>query len=226
MVVRDNQIDSREATAFEPVEEALPTALGLAVAHLQSQDLAVAQLVDACRQQRTQRTHRPHPSTFTHLEYQGIDQHKRVPLPAQVALVPRLHERVEALAQVGDGRFGKAGPTQLLGNPGHLPRRDAVDDTLHEREHQGLFAALVAREQLGRELPVTHLRHLQRECAYPRRQRTGLVAVAIPLPLLAALIGRRLELLGDLGTQHLVQDGFQQPAQLAFAGKQALHSLA
>jgi len=68
-----------------------------------------------------------------------------------------------------------------------------------------LFAALVAREQLGRALPIAHLGHEQGECADPGDELAGLVAVAVALPLLTALVGRDLELLGDLGIQDLIQ---------------------
>jgi hypothetical protein len=58
---------------------------------------------------------------------------------------------------------------------------------LQEGQHQGLVAALVAGEELGRELAVAHLGHAQGELADPGGELAGAHAVAIPLPLLVAL---------------------------------------
>ena len=165
VVVGDDQIDAGQATAFEPGEEVHPRALTLAVADLQAQHLAVASFVDAGRHQRADR---PHPPVFAHFDHQRIHEHEGVALPAQVALVPGRHQRIETLAQVGDRGLGEARATQLLSDAGHFARRDAVDHHLHQGEDEGLFTALVACEQLGRELAVTDLWNLSRVSAPTR----------------------------------------------------------
>jgi hypothetical protein len=141
MVVRDDPIPPREPSAFKPGKEAHPAPLALTIPNLQAQDLAVALLAHSGRPQRA---HCPHPPTFTDFEDERIHQHKRVALPTQVALIPRRDKGIQALTQIRDGRFGKARATQLFGDPGHLARRDAIDHHLHERQHQRLFAALIA----------------------------------------------------------------------------------
>ena len=62
----------------------------------------------------------------------------------------------------------------------------------------------------------------QGQRAHARRELAWFVAVAVALPLLAALIRLRLQLLAHLRGQDLIQDDLQQAAQLAISSKQAL----
>ena len=187
LVVSDHQVHAREATTFEPGEELQPRPLALAIPHLKSQHLAIPLLVDPGGDQRA---HRPHPPRFTHLDHQRIHQYEGIATAThQVPLVPARHQRIEARTQIRDGGLGEARATQLRGEARHLARRDASDDQLHERQDQRLFAALVAREHLGRELPIPYLRNQQGERADPRGELARLVAIAVALPLLAAFVG-------------------------------------
>src|SRR5258706_10761612 len=57
MRIRDEQIDAGQAAAFEPGEEGGPAGLRLAVAHLQSEDLAIAGRAHAHGHQPAERAH-------------------------------------------------------------------------------------------------------------------------------------------------------------------------
>src|SRR5262249_51247941 len=84
---------------------------------------------------------------------------------------------------------------------------------------------LIPREEFRREAAFTHLRHLQGEGADPCRQLTRLIAVAIPLPLVSPLIPLRLQVLADLGVEHLVEHRLQEVGELAFPAEEALQRL-
>src|SRR5262249_9400409 len=92
---------------------------------------------------------------------------------------------------------------------------------LHQGEDEGLFAALMPREELGGEAALARPRHPQRQRAHPRGQLARLVAVAIPLPLLRALVAPRLQLLADLRLEHVVEDALQELGELAMAAEEA-----
>src|SRR5260370_19069025 len=176
--------------------------------------------IDANSQQARQGTH---PLILADLEDQRIHQHERERLLGEGPLIPSADQRIEPGAQRGDGGLGEARPTQLLGDLRHLPGRDAVDDHLHEREHERRFAALVAGEELRGELAVAYLGHPQRELAHSGGELTRTHTVAVPLPLLRTLVALRPQLLAHLRLQHLVQDLLQELGQSRIAGKQALH---
>ncbi len=93
-----------------------------------------------------------------------------------------------------------------------MPRRDPVDDHLHQRADQRLFAALIAREELGGEGAIPHLRYTHRQRPHPRGELPRLVPVAIPASLGGALIRLRLHVRGPrhLRLQHLGEDLFEQ----------------
>jgi hypothetical protein len=80
--------------------------------------------------------------------------------------------------------------------------------------------ALVAGKQFGGEGAVAHLGHPQDQPADARRQFPRPVAVAVALPLLGPFVRRRLELLGDLRLEHLVQDRLQELAELILAARE------
>jgi len=58
--------------------------------------------------------------------------------------------------------YQEANPAQLFGDCGDLAGRHALNHHFHQRQHKGLFAVLVALEDVGREAPIAGLRRLQR----------------------------------------------------------------
>jgi hypothetical protein len=162
---------------------------------------------------------------LAYLDDERIHQHEGKARAAQIASIPDFDERVEPFAQVRDGRHGEFAATQLLGDAGHLARGDAVDHHLHQGKNQGLFAALVARKEVGGEAALAHLGHPQGQGAHACGELARLVAVAIALPLLGLLVALRLQLLTHLRLKHLVEDALQEVGELVIATEEALQRL-
>ena len=71
---------------------------------------------------------------------------------------------------MADRGLREPGATQLLGDVGDLPGRDALHHPLHHRQDQSLFRSLVALEEIGDETSVPGLRNPKSQCSHPRRQ--------------------------------------------------------
>ncbi len=86
-------------------------------------------------------------------------------------------------------------------------------DHLQQGRHQRLLAALVAREELGREYPVPLLGHGQVEGADPGHERARLGPIAVPGPPLGPLVLPRPQVHGHLGLQDRLDGPLYQPPQ-------------
>ena len=102
---------------------------------------------------------------------------------------------------------------QLLGDRLHLSGRDPLHIHLRQRRHQGLFRALVAFEQLGREPAVAILRHAQLELADAGDEGARVIAGAIAKPGARALALLGPDRVGHLGFQHLLHHRANNLAQ-------------
>ena len=102
---------------------------------------------------------------------------------------------------------------QLLGDRLHLSGRDPLHIHLGQRRHQGLFRALVAFEQLGREPAVAILRHAQLELADAGDEGARVIAGAIAKPGARALALLGPDRVGHLGFQHLLHHRANDLAQ-------------
>lgn len=123
----------------------------------------------------------------------------------QRALGERLEAGVEPLINRRDGRGREGVAAQFLGNRPDLPGGDALDIHLGQRGYEGLFRALIALEQLGREAAGSVLRHPQLEFADAGHQGAWIVAGAIAETFRRALALRRAQGIAHLGFEHLLQ---------------------
>src|SRR5690606_1986106 len=163
-----------------------------------------------------------HPAALPYLQHQGIDDQEGVGA-FQRPLVPLRPQRIELLAKIRYGRLRKARPTKLLGEATHLTGRNPIHDKFHQPQPQGLLAALIPCEQLGRKRPVSNPRHPQLQCANPCLEFLAPVPVPVPLTVLGPLIALGLQLLRDLGFEDLLDHGFDEPGQAVVALKQSSH---
>ncbi len=115
---------------------------------------------------------------------------------------------------------------QLLGDRLDLPGRHALHVHLGQRRHQRLLRALVALEQLGRESPLTVLRHAQLQLPDPGDERAAVITAAVAEPQRRPLALLRAQRLGHLGFEQLLQDRLDQwPQEVPVLRQQRLHFL-
>src|SRR5690606_3663405 len=86
---------------------------------------------------------------------------------------------VEALVDRRYRRGREAMAAQFLGDRLDLPGRDPLHIHLGQRRDERLLRALIAFEQLGREVPATVLRYPQLQLADPGDQCAAVVAGTI-----------------------------------------------
>jgi len=95
-----------------------------------------------------------------------------------------------------------------------------LHDHFHQRQHKGLFAPLVALEDVCREAAIPRLRHQQRDRPHPRVKRARSMPIAIAQSVVAALVSLRAQRFRDLRLQDLVQYGLHQFRQSVLAAQQ------
>ncbi len=100
MIVGDDEVDPVQPARFEPAEEVGPAALRLAISQLQPHDLAVPLSIDTGGNQGAAGADL---AVLERPDDERVHEHEGEARRAQVALIPRLDERVVPLAQVGDG---------------------------------------------------------------------------------------------------------------------------
>lgn len=184
MLVGDDIRHALETAFLEPAKGFIPRRKVLCVANPHAQNLAHA--VTAYSRHDEHGTHH-HPIVLTAFDEQRIDQHERV-VGIEAAFVEGAYPCVQANAQGADRGFREARAAQLFGDRRHLPRRDALHDHFHQRQHERLLAPLVALEQVCRKAAVPRLRNEQRDRTHPRVQRARPMTVAVTLPVFIALV--------------------------------------
>jgi len=190
-----------QTTFLQAHEVILPATGALAVGQLDGQHMPAAVPTDT---QGDERSAAVPDSVFAHAFVAGIEDEVGVLL-----FEPPGHEArqlfVELLINVADGGSTKLMAAEFLGDRLHATGGHALHVHLHQRGHQGLLAALVARKQLGRETPLPVLGHAQLELAHAGHQRTGVMPAAIAQPASGALA-----FAGKQGLVHLCFEYFLQ----------------
>lgn len=140
-------------------------------------------------------------------------------------LEPAGHEArqllVEFLVDVADGGGAELVAAEFLGDRFHAARGHALHIHLHQRGHEGLLAALVARKQLRREAALPVLRHAQLELAHSRHERTGVVSAAIAEAAGGAFAFAGEQRLVHLRFEHFLQERLHQLFQRVVLGQGA-----
>jgi hypothetical protein len=203
--VRDHQLDATQAPLLEVGDELGPEGLALAVAHLETQQLAAAIGIDA---------HRHHRGTrgdllglaLAAIEIRGIQVHIGVAAALQWPIQKRLHLLVDLLAdathlRLGDAALGAQRPHQGI----DLAGGDPTDVGLHDHRIQGLIDPAARLEDRGDEAACPQLGDLQREIPHLGGEGAGAVAVAIPQALVGALMAVSTEEGGNLQLDQLLQ---------------------
>ena len=97
-----------------------------------------------------------------------------------------------------------------------------MNDHLEHREQQRLFAALVAQKEVRRKGAIPHLgdEHLERTDAGSQAARTCPITIAGPL--VGTFMRLRLQVLGHLRLEHLVEQMLQKCCQLLVFAKEGL----
>jgi hypothetical protein len=100
-----------------------------------------------------------------------------------------------------------------------LAGRDALHVHLGQRRRQGLFGALVAFEQLGREQSIAILRHSKLELAHPGDEGAGVIAGAVAEPSGPPIAFFGAKRVGHLGFLHLLHHRANNLAQAVGSSK-------
>jgi len=202
VMVGDHPPDPFQAAGLETLEAVTPGGQGLGIADPDASSLAHPVGPDA-RGHAGGLGH--HAILFTHGEDPGVDPHERV-RGRETTLVESPDPGIEAGTERAHHRLRKGGATQGLGDLGHFAGRDALHDHLHEGQHERLFAARIAFEQLRREAAVARLGDLQGHRPHPGVERPGAHPMAIALALCRPLVRTGPEVFRHLGFQDLIQD--------------------
>jgi len=153
---------------------------------------------------------------------EGIHPPERVPRALQGARVPRCHDGVAALTRSRHGTLTELRVAARVGDGRDLPGGAAVDDQLHQGQHQRLLPVLVPGNEIRGELALPDLGDPARERPHPGRQLGGPGAVPIPLAVRRALVRVGRQLLRSLGREHLGQHLLHKDFHPVIAWKQLL----
>ncbi|BDE06856.1 hypothetical protein WPS_21320 [Vulcanimicrobium alpinum] len=145
MIVGDGNVDAVQAACFEAAKELVPRRKALRIADRKTKDFSVSVSTNAARDEQR---FADDALVGAHLRKERVndDEWVRCVEPAIQESRDRL---VECLRKATYRRFRKRRPTQTFGYPRDLPRRDAVDDHLHQAHDEGLFAAAITLEDVG-----------------------------------------------------------------------------
>ena len=186
-------------------DELRPEGLGLAVAHLETQQFATAIAIHA---------HRHHRGTggdllglaLAAIEIRGIQVHIGVAAALQWPIQEGLHLLVDLLTDATHLRLGDAALGAQRRHQGiDLAGGDAVDVGLHDHRVQGLIDPAARLQDRGNEAAGSQFGDLQREITHLGGEGAGAVAVAIPQALVGSLMALSTKEGGNLQLDQLLQ---------------------
>ncbi len=190
VIVAGHQLHAVQAARLQTRQELAPMDFRLRKRHARSQNRAMSVRRDAQGDQQRTRHHGPAHADFfiARVQEQVGDFSQRTLAPLAQLVVQRFHRATDLHA----GNFAAA---ELLHHGGHLPRRDALQIHLGDRQLQRAFAARAAFQGRGIKCHAARLGHGQFQAPHARVHRLGLEPVGVTAALVGALIW--------LGAKHL-----------------------
>ncbi len=138
----------------------------------------------------------------------------------------KMRALLKRLAQAADGAFTHLGAAQLFGDGGHFAGGNTLHDHLHHGQHEGLFASLVALEDVATKAAVAQLGHLQLQGPHPRVQRAHAGARAVGGALCVPLVSQSPGRFVRLCSHHLVENALHQLGHCAAVStEQSAHNI-
>jgi len=210
VVVADHELDAREPSGPEALEETGPERPVLGVADGDSQHLAVPVGGDAGGDHHRSRHDTPVDAS---LDAGGVGEHVgeldvvQRPVPEGVEVPVELGADAGHLA-AADPRRNTEGGDQVI----HLPCGDAVDVGLHDHGEQGPVDAAPPFEQRREERPGPQLGDLQLEVPGGGGQQTLAVPVALGGAGIAPLVRAGADHRGRFGFDQLVENPLERRA--------------